>query len=271
MAVAPPSPPPPASLAFEAVRHDFPAPGGGTLRVLDGISFAVAPGRFTAVVGPSGCGKSTLLHFAAGLLAPSAGEVRQDGRAVRGINQQIGFVPQQATLFPWKTLRDNVVFPLVLRGVAPEERARRVDAMLALVGLAGFEDHFPHQLSGGMQKRAAIARTLIYEPAVVLMDEPFGALDAQTRMVMQRDLQALWQRQGATVLFVTHDLHEAILLADEIVLLSRQPTRIRAEIAVDLPRPRDVFEPFRNPGFVEIYDRVWQVFRTEIEATARVA
>ena len=122
-----------------------------------------------------------------------------------------------------------------------------------------------------MQKRAAIARTLIYEPAVVLMDEPFGALDAQTRMVMQRDLQALWQRQGATVLFVTHDLHEAILLADDIVLLSRQPTRIRATIAVDLPRPRDVFEPFRNHGFVEIYDRVWQVFRTEIEATARVA
>jgi ABC-type nitrate/sulfonate/bicarbonate transport system ATPase subunit len=228
-------------LSFEEVRLDF-----GTRRILDGVSFAVPRGGFVAVVGPSGCGKSTLLNLAAGLLPPAA----------------VGFVPQQAMLYPWLTLEGNVALPLVLRR-APD-RARRVAEILAKVGLAGFEGHYPNQLSGGMQKRAAIARTLVYEPEIVLMDEPFGALDAQTRMTMQADLQRLCAGRGTTVLFVTHDLTEAILLADRIVLLGRPPTRIIATIDVPLPRPRDVFEPFRNPGFVDTYETLWQTFRSEV-------
>jgi NitT/TauT family transport system ATP-binding protein len=252
-------------LEFEAIVQEFRAPQGeGVRRVLDGISFAVHPGQFTAVVGPSGCGKSTLLHMAAGLLAPTAGAVRHGGAPVASINRAVGFVPQQAQLLPWKTLRENVELPLLLRRVPAAERAQRLGEMLAAVGLAGFEDHYPHQLSGGMQKRASIARTLIYRPDVVLMDEPFGALDAQTRMVMQNDLQALATRQQTTILFVTHDLTEAILLADNVVLLSRQPTRLKADIAIPLERPRNVFQPFHTKGFAELYDRVWSIFQAEI-------
>jgi ABC-type nitrate/sulfonate/bicarbonate transport system ATPase subunit len=244
-------------LSFEEVRLDF-----GTRRILDGVSFAVPRGGFVAVVGPSGCGKSTLLNLAAGLLLPAAGAVRQEGAPVAGVNTRVGFVPQQAMLYPWLTLEGNVALPLVLRR-APD-RTRRVAEILAKVGLTGFEEHYPNQLSGGMQKRAAIARTLVYEPEIVLMDEPFGALDAQTRMTMQADLQRLCAGRGTTVLFVTHDLTEAILLADRIVLLGRPPTRIIATIDVPLPRPRDVFEPFRNPGFVDTYETLWQTFRSEV-------
>jgi NitT/TauT family transport system ATP-binding protein len=244
-------------LSFDSIRLDF-----GTRRILDGISFTVPRGGFVAVVGPSGCGKSTLLNLAAGLLFPVGGVVRHEGAPVSDVNTRVGFVPQQAMLYPWLTLEGNVALPLVLRR-APE-RARRVAEILAMVGLAGFEGHYPNQLSGGMQKRAAIARTLVYEPEIVLMDEPFGALDAQTRMTMQGDLQRLCAARGTTVLFVTHDLTEAILLADRIVLLGRPPTRIIATIDVPLPRPRDVFEPFRNTGFVDTYERLWQIFRSEI-------
>jgi NitT/TauT family transport system ATP-binding protein len=258
-------------LEFDRIVQDFASPSRPQgLRVLDGISFAVRPGQFTAVVGPSGCGKSTLLHMAAGLLMPTGGDVRHAGASVRAINRQVGFVPQQAQLFPWKTLFQNVELPLLLRGVPAAQRVARVRAALEQVGLAGFGAHYPHQLSGGMQKRGAIARTLVYTPDVILMDEPFGALDAQTRMVMQDDLQRLWQQQRTTIVFVTHDLTEAILLADNVVLLSRQPTRVRANIAIDLPRPRNLFEPHRTPGFTATYDRVWAEFRAEIAAGAKV-
>jgi NitT/TauT family transport system ATP-binding protein len=252
-------------LSFQAISHDFQDPAGtGPRRVLDDLSFAVRRGQFTAVVGPSGCGKSTLLRLAAGLLRPTVGRVVHGGAPVDRINRQVGFVPQQASLFPWKTLAENVELPLLLRRVHPAERRARVAEMLARVGLAGFEHHYPHQLSGGMQKRGAIARTLIYAPDVVLMDEPFGALDAQTRMVMQRDLQALCAASATTVLFITHDLTEAIVLGDNVVLLSRAPTRIKADIAIPLPRPRDVFEPFRMAGFTALYEQVWSVFRAEV-------
>ena len=258
------------ALDFEAIAHDFPDPAGGTRRVIGDVSFRVTAGRFTAVVGPSGCGKSTLLNFAAGLLSPSAGAVRHHGELVDKVNRNVGFVPQQAGLFPWKTLRENVEFPLAVRNVTAANRREKTDAALARVGLASFADHYPHQLSGGMQKRAAIARTLVYGPDVVLRDEPFGALDAQTRMVMQDDLQRLWLDRGTTVLFVTHDLVEAILLADNVVLLGRQPTQVKAELLVDLPRPRDVFEPFRTPGFVEAYERLWSRFKSEIGLSVEV-
>ena len=232
--------------------------------MLDDVGFEVSAGRFVAVVGPSGCGKSTLLQMAAGLLRPGSGEVRHDGQIVAGVNRAVGFVPQQAMLFPWKTLAENVALPLALRGVGPADRQDRVRLALAEVGLDGFADHYPHQLSGGMQKRGAIARTLVYHPDVILMDEPFGALDAQTRMVMQRDLQALVLRGGASILFITHDITEAVLLADEVVVLSRRPAHVLLRHIVGLPRPRDVFEPFRNPGFDAAYGAIWAAFREQV-------
>jgi ABC-type nitrate/sulfonate/bicarbonate transport system ATPase subunit len=269
VAVAPTDHRGPVALEFDGIVQEFRLPSGnGSRRVLDGISFDVRLGQFTAVVGPSGCGKSTLLHLAAGLLSPSAGVVRQNGAAIRSVNRAIGFVPQQAQLLPWKTLRENVELPLLLRQVPAGERTSRVREIVAAVGLEGFEDHYPRQLSGGMQKRAAIARTLVYRPEIVLMDEPFGSLDAQTRMVMQDDLQSLWRRHGTTIVFVTHDLTEAVVLADNVVLLSRQPTRLKADIAIDLERPRNVFQPFHTKDFAELYDRVWAVFRSEVTGPA---
>jgi NitT/TauT family transport system ATP-binding protein len=258
------------ALDFNDVRQVFPAPvrGGEPLVVLDGVSLSVAPGQFTAVVGPSGCGKSTLLQMAAGLLAPSSGAVLQDGAPIAGVNRKVGLVPQQAQLYPWKTLLQNVEFPLALRGVANAERRERAMAAIAAVDLAGFERHYPHQLSGGMQKRASIARMLVYRPEAILMDEPFGALDAQTRMAMQNDLQALVAGTGAAVLFVTHDITEAVMLADQVVVLSRRPTRRLATIPISLPRPRNVFEPFAVEGFAEAYDQVWRVLAGEIGGKA---
>lgn len=265
---------PPLSLPavqFLEVEQNFPNPvGGGTLRVLDGISFDVEPTRFTAVVGPSGCGKSTLLQMAAGLLQPSKGSVRHRGKQVVAVNREVGFVPQQALLFPWKTLYENIELPLILRGLPLQERHRKVNEAIAAVGLVGFEGHYAHQLSGGMQKRGSIARTLVYRPDVILMDEPFGALDAQTRMVMQNDLQALAADNGATVLFVTHDLTEAILLADNVIVLSQRPARILADVAIDLPRPRNVFEPFKTAGFAGAYERIWSIFRSEVATPRRI-
>ena len=251
-----------ARLAFDSIHHAFRGPAGLTT-VLDGISFDVPAARFIAVIGPSGCGKSTLLQMAAGLLRPTAGTVLREGRPVRGV-QDIGLVPQQALLFPWKTLSENVGLKLTFQGIPKAERDRRIDQALRDVGLEDFGDHYPRQLSGGMQKRGAIARTLVYGPDLILMDEPFGALDAQTRMVMQRDLQSLVMASGASVLLVTHDITEAVLLADEVVVLSRRPARILTRHPVPLPRPRDPFEPFRNPGFDATYAAIWSAFRSEV-------
>jgi NitT/TauT family transport system ATP-binding protein len=260
-----PSAPP--ALAFEGIRQSFRSPAGTTLPVLDGISFEVPRGHFVAVIGPSGCGKSTLLNMAAGLLKPTAGSVSHSGNPVTDLNRKVGIVPQQALLFPWKTLRENVELPLILRNVEKKERDERIAAILDAVGLRGFEDHYPRQLSGGMQKRGSIARTLVYSPDVILMDEPFGALDAQTRMVMQNDLQKLAAAQNTTVLFITHDITEAVLLADTVVILSQRPTRLIDCVTIDLPRPRDVFEPFRTPGFEQAYEKIWQIFRSQLIAS----
>jgi NitT/TauT family transport system ATP-binding protein len=258
-----------AVLSFDEIRQDFPAPGGTAIRVVDGINLEVGSGKFVAVIGPSGCGKSTLLQMAAGLLLPTGGVVRHRGRAIGTVNREVGFVPQQAQLFPWKTLAENVELPLLLRGVAAPERRQRVAAALDAVGLNGFEQYFPNQLSGGMQKRGSIARTLVYQPDVILMDEPFGALDAQTRMVMQDDLQTLSRDAGATVLFVTHDITEAVLLADNVAIMSQRPSRLLANVPINLPRPRNVFEPFKNDGYEAAYDAVWSVFRSQIDIRQR--
>jgi ABC-type nitrate/sulfonate/bicarbonate transport system ATPase subunit len=232
-------------LAFAGISHRF-----GVTPVLDDVSFEVPPARFVAVIGPSGCGKSTLLQMATGLLRPSAGSVQRDGVRVIG-------VPRPGA--------HDVGLKLELQGIAAAERRRRVAQALHDVGLDGFANHYPRQLSGGMQKRGAIARALIYDPTLILMDEPFGALDAQTRMVMQRDLQALTARTAAAVLLVTHDITEAVVLADEVVVLSRRPARLLARHTVPLPRPRSPFEPHTNPGFAETYAGVWASFRSEVE------
>jgi len=209
---------------------------------LEGVSLRVPQGAITTVVGPSGCGKTTLLRLAAGLLPPSEGKVFCHGRPVAGLNTGVGFVTQDSNLFPWLTAVDNVEFALAVRGVPRKERREQAMGWLHLVGLEGFEHSYPSQLSGGMQKRVSIVRTLIYEPEVVLLDEPFGALDAQTRTRLHHELLGLWHQKKTTMLFITHDLVEAITLSDYVVVMTRRPGRIKGVCKVPLARPRNVFE-----------------------------
>jgi NitT/TauT family transport system ATP-binding protein len=206
---------------------------------LDRLDFTIQPSQFVCVLGPSGCGKSTLLGAIAGHVASTRGEITVDGERVEGPHRNRGLVFQQHTLFPWKRVIDNVAFGPKMNGLGLAERHREARALLELVGLQGFEERYPVQLSGGMQQRVEIARALINRPHILLMDEPFGALDAQTRRMMQSLLLDVWTRMRTTVLFVTHDIDEALFLADRILVLSRRPARIVADIAVPLARPRD--------------------------------
>jgi NitT/TauT family transport system ATP-binding protein len=231
---------------------------------LDQVTFDVTPGKITTVVGPSGCGKTTLLRLAAGLVEASSGAVFHNGRQVSSLNTEVGFVTQDSNLFPWLTAFGNVEFPLAIRGVPAAERRDKALHWLRLVGLEGFENHYPSQLSGGMQKRVSIVRTLIYEPAVVLLDEPFGALDAQTRMALHHELLQLWQEKKSTMLFITHDLVEAITLSDQIVIMTRRPGRVKEIYDVPLARPRNVFEIYLEPGFDAAYATLWKHFKSEI-------
>jgi NitT/TauT family transport system ATP-binding protein len=212
---------------------------GERFTALDRLDFTIEPGEFICVLGPSGCGKSTLLGAIAGHVASTRGEIAVDGERVEGPHRNRGLVFQQHTLFPWKRVIDNVAFGLKMNGLGREERHREARALLELVGLQGFEARYPVQLSGGMQQRVEIARALINRPHILLMDEPFGALDAQTRRMMQSLLLDVWARMRTTVMFVTHDIDEALFLADRILVLSRRPARIVADIVVPLARPRD--------------------------------
>ena len=214
-------------------------PANERFTALDRLDFTIEPGEFVCVLGPSGCGKSTLLGAMAGHVPLTRGEIAVDGEPVDGPHRNRGLVFQQHTLFPWKRVIDNVAFGLKMNGLGLAERHREARELLALVGLQGFESRYPVQLSGGMQQRVEIARTLINRPHVLLMDEPFGALDAQTRRMMQRLLLDIWTRMRTTVLFVTHDIDEALFLAERILVLSHRPARIVADIAVPLARPRD--------------------------------
>jgi NitT/TauT family transport system ATP-binding protein len=226
---------------------------------LAGIELAVADGEFVSVVGPSGCGKSTLLHIMAGLERPSAGSVRLAGREVVGPGPERAVVFQTPALYPWLNVRDNIAFGLYLRDGRRLER-HRVDHFIDRVGLTGFDRHRPYQLSGGMQQRAAIARALITEPRVLLMDEPFGALDAQTRNDMQAFLLDLWQSVRSTVVFVTHDVEEAVLLGDRVVVISHRPGRVAATVAVPLPRPR-TWESTLGPEFTALRRTILALLR----------
>lgn len=255
------------AIKFDNVRLAFTA-GERDILALDKVNFDVAPGKITTVVGPSGCGKTTLLRLAAGLIPVSSGSVLFNGSPVQGLNTAVGYVTQDSNLFPWLTALGNVEFPLAIRGVPRAERREKAKHWLRLVGLEGFEDYYPLQLSGGMQKRVSIVRTLIYEPAVVLLDEPFGALDAQTRMVLHHELLALWGEKKNTMLFITHDLVEAITLSDQIVVMTRRPGCVKEIYQVPLGRPRNVFEIYLEKGFDEAYATLWRHFKSEIHVGA---
>ena len=225
----------------------------------------IAPGEFVSVVGPTGCGKSTLLNLAAGLLAPSSGRVEVSGSLLAGINARAGYMFQSEALMPWRSALQNVIVGLQFRGM-PESEARALGhEWLARVGLAGFGDRYPHQLSGGMRKRIALAQTLILDPDIILMDEPFSALDVQTRQLMENELLELWSAKKKAVLFITHDLDEAIAMSDRVVVLSAGPaTHPIGEFTIDLARPRDVAEVRNDTRFVELHRRIWGVLRDEV-------
>jgi NitT/TauT family transport system ATP-binding protein len=239
---------------------------------LDGLTMSIPEGRFVSIVGPSGCGKTTALRMMDGLVRPDRGQVRVNGEVVTGPRPECGFVFQDFGLYPWRSVIDNVAFGLELRGVARRERYERARENIELVGLTGFEQTFPHQLSGGMQQRVGIARTLTVEPEILLLDEPFGALDALTRRVMQFELVRIIQaRPGTTSVFVTHDLDEAILLADTVVVMTGRPGKIRQ--IVDVPFPRDQRgEPLlETPEFAELRHQLWGLLSAEQAAKATVA
>jgi NitT/TauT family transport system ATP-binding protein len=229
---------------------------------LDRIDLEVPDGQFIAVVGPSGCGKSTLLSVVAGLRLPSSGTVLCDGEPMTApMPRKVGMVFQEANLLPWLSAVDNVAFPLKLRRVPKRERLEAARRMLELTGLSGAEDRLPHQLSGGMKQRVAIARGLVQNPGVLLMDEPFASLDEQTRMVLGDELLRIWSETKKTVLFVTHSLNEAVYLADRVIVLSARPGRVVDDVAVDLPRPR-TFAMTSSERFGVLKDRIWQHIRT---------
>jgi NitT/TauT family transport system ATP-binding protein len=228
-------------------------------------TLSIAPGEFVSVVGPTGCGKSTLLNVSAGLLEPSSGTVQVFGQTLTGINRRAGYMFQADALMPWRSALDNVTAGLIFQGVPKAQADARGEAWLKRVGLGGFGDRYPHQLSGGMRKRVAMAQTLILDPDIILMDEPFSALDIQTRQLMENELLDLWAAKRKAVLFITHDLDEAISMSDRVVVLSAGPgTRPIGEFAIDLPRPRDVAEIRSHPRFVELHAQIWGVLREEV-------
>jgi NitT/TauT family transport system ATP-binding protein len=256
--------------AKEAVRFgrvviDFSLPGGGSYPAVATTDLAVGAHEFVAIVGPTGCGKSTLLNVAAGLLAPSSGEVFVLGAELAGINRAAGYLFQQDAVMPWKTARDNVAIGLEVAGIARAEAVARAQRWLERVGLGAFAERYPHQLSGGQRKRVGLAQVLIRAPKILLMDEPFGPLDAQTRQIMGNLLLELWALDRKAVLFVTHDLEEAIALADRVIIMSAGPAaRIIGDHAIDLARPRDASEVRLSPRFHELHKLIWSELKTEV-------
>jgi NitT/TauT family transport system ATP-binding protein len=254
-----------AAVIMGDLSHGFTAPDGRTMEVLRDVSIKVREEEFFTVVGPSGCGKSTLLNIASGLLHPSAGSVRclKGGQELEPM--EIGYITQDSNLFPWFTVLENVMMPLEIRRVPRRERVERAREWLGIVGLSEFENHYPRQLSGGMQKRCSIARTMVYEPEVLLMDEPFGALDAITKTMLQSTILDLWQRRRTSVIFITHDLTEAIALSDRVAVMSGRPGRIQATFDIPLERPRDVYNIVDLPDFKALRRELWRLLETELQ------
>jgi NitT/TauT family transport system ATP-binding protein len=248
-------------VVVDGVSKTYVDRAGHPVRALDGIDLTVEAEEFVAVLGPSGCGKSTLLNMMAGLLAPTAGTIWLDGDVAPG-RAATAMVFQEFALFPWRTVQGNVELGLEELGVPAAGRARRAGRFIELTGLAGFEARYPHQLSGGMRQRVGIARALAVEPAVLLMDEPFSALDAQTRQLMQEELLAIWERTRQAIVYVTHNIHEAVYMADRVVVLSRRPGRVLAEVKVELERPR-AERMMGEPPFVSAVERIWSLIRDQ--------
>jgi NitT/TauT family transport system ATP-binding protein len=253
------------AVRFRGVTIEFPLAHGGRYPAVAATDLAVGAHEFVAIVGPTGCGKSTLLNVAAGLLAPSSGSIWVLGAPLAGVSTVAGYLFQQDAVMPWKTARDNVAIGLEVAGVASEPALEQAQAWLERVGLRAFGDRYPHQLSGGQRKRVGLAQVLIRDPKILLMDEPFGPLDAQTRQIMGNLLLELWARDRKAVLFVTHDLEEAIALADRVVIMSAGPAaRIIGDYAIDLARPRDASEVRLIPRFHELHKAIWTQLKDEV-------
>ncbi|WP_019123015.1 ABC transporter ATP-binding protein [Brevibacillus massiliensis] len=250
-----------AKLVIDQVGKVFSTKSGETV-ALDKTSFEIKEGEFITILGPSGCGKSTLLRIVAGLEEPSSGRVRLDGREIHGPGPDRGMVFQSYTLYPWLTVEDNIAFGLQLKGVSKAERLEVARHYLELIGLAGFEKHYPIQLSGGMKQRVAIARALANDPEILLMDEPFGALDAQTRAIMQEILLKVWEESKKTILFITHDVEEAVFLGDTVYVMTARPGRLKKSIPVTLPRPRE-YSVKNSAAFFELKMELLELIREE--------
>jgi NitT/TauT family transport system ATP-binding protein len=262
-----------AGIELSGLTKRFLTPAGTAFTALRDVSLTVEPGEFCALVGPTGCGKSTTLSMVSGLDRPSEGSVEVGGSEVRGITKGVSFMFQADALLPWKTVLGNVMLGPILRGVRKQQASANARDWLRRVGLAGFEDHHPHQLSGGMRKRVAMATALINEPQILLMDEPFGALDVQTKAIMQNELLTLWEQLRPSVLFITHDLDEAVVLADKVAVMTSGPGSIKAVYDIDLPRPRGSVQDVRfEPRFLELQHEIWSSLRDEVQrAYARTA
>jgi NitT/TauT family transport system ATP-binding protein len=257
----------PPAISLRSATKRFATRSGAPFTAITDVTLDVAAGEFVTIVGPTGCGKSTTLSLVSGLEPASAGAVEVHGRPVTGIPEGIGYMFQTDAVLPWKNVLDNVALGLRYHKVAKAEAHAKARDWINRVGLGGFEDRYPHQLSGGMRKRVAMAQSLIGEPSILLLDEPFGALDVQTREHMQDELLELWSGTGAAVVFITHDLTEAISLADRVVVMTAGPGTVKDAVQIELPRPRKVEEIRLTPEFTEIYRNVWNSLREEVEIT----
>jgi NitT/TauT family transport system ATP-binding protein len=250
---------------FSNVSKRFRTPKGDWYQALKDLDFEIQPGEFVSLVGPTGCGKSTALTLVSGLEFPSLGTVQVEGSQVKDIDTSTGFVFQHDATFPWMSVENNVASGPRFRGLPDKEVDALVKKWIGKVGLTGFEKHFPHQLSGGMRKRVALAQSLINEPRLLLLDEPFSALDVQTRAIMTEELMQLWEQTGSTVMFVTHDLEEAIALSDRVLVMTAGPGSVKANFKIDLPRPRKARDIRFSPEFIKIYQEIWEVLREEVD------
>ena len=249
------------------LRHEYYQPRtGGRLLALENINLQVDDGEFVTIVGPSGCGKTTFINLCDGLLKPTAGRIDIDGVAVTGPGTDRGMVFQDSCLMPWRTVYKNVIFGLECQGLDNAEGTARAKEFIKLVGLSGFEEHYPHELSGGMQQRCNLARALTVDPKILIMDEPFAALDAQTREIMQSELLRIWRESKKTVLFITHQINEALYLADRVIVFAARPGRVKATIKIDIPRPRELSVK-RDPRFLKYEDEVWNLIEEEVKKT----
>lgn len=255
----------PAKFVVSSLKHAFGNDSDAPLPVIDDINFSVRPFEFVAVVGPSGCGKSTLLNIMSGLLSPQTGSVTIDGRKLTGITPSIGYISQSDSLLPWRTALANVELGMELRNVPRKERRDKAMALIRQADLTGFENAYPYQLSGGMRKRVDIIKILAMDPEIIFMDEPFASVDVFTREMLQTYILSLWQTTQRTVLFITHDLTEAIMLSDRVLILTKRPARVKAEHPVTLPRPRVPGELRFNPSFIELHKRIWDDLQDEVQ------